>query len=61
MKYYEVSMIIALTEEAGHPRKWIPDAVYENMEHDNGEDILRWNFKELSSEELTAELDSDTE
>ena len=45
MKRYRITFEIELNEEAGHPRKWVPDAVCQGLEP--GEDILDWKFEEL--------------
>jgi hypothetical protein len=40
---YRVSFDIVI--ENGHPRKWIPDAVYQGLE--DGEDVFNWEFREI--------------
>ena len=46
-KTYRVSFEITLN--SGHPRKWIPDAVFQGLEE--GEDIDNWNFEEVEKDE----------
>ena len=45
MKRYRITFEIELNDEAGHPRKWVPEAVCQGLEP--GEDILEWQFEEL--------------
>ena len=45
MAIYKVTMII--TTDEGHPRKWVADAISENM--NDGEDILEIDFEELEN------------
>ena len=37
-RYFKVTMVLELTDEAQHPRKWVADAINENLEP--GEDIF---------------------
>lgn len=46
MKRYRITFEIELNDEAGHPRKWVPDAVCQGLE--KGEDVLNWEFEELA-------------
>lgn len=48
-KRYRVSFEIVLNDEAGHPRKWIPEAIWSNL--NDGEDIERMGFEELPAAE----------
>ena len=48
MTKYNVEMILELTDYAGHPRKWLPESIAEQL--NDGEDILEWNF--VSIEEV---------
>ena len=43
MAVYKVTMVIEVNE--GHPRKWVADAISENL--NDGEDILEIDFEEL--------------
>lgn len=49
MKHYRVTFDLVLNDEAGHPRKWVPDAVYQGLEA--GEDISNWEFTEQPASE----------
>tara|TARA_R100000008_G_scaffold69071_1_gene46380 strand:+ start:459 stop:593 length:135 start_codon:yes stop_codon:yes gene_type:complete len=42
MAKYKVEMIV---EVEGHPRKWIPESIAEQLS--DGEDILEWDIKEI--------------
>lgn len=44
---YRVSFEI--TVNSGHPRKWIPDAVFQGLEE--GEDCDNWNFEEVETKD----------
>ena len=46
MSKYRVEMIIEVNE--GHPRKWIPESIAEQL--NEGEDILEWDIKEIEDE-----------
>jgi hypothetical protein len=48
MRKYKVEMIIEVTDYAGHPRKWIPESIAEQL--NDGEDILEWNIEETEAE-----------
>ena len=47
MKTYKITLELVLTDEASHPRKWIADAITENLEFDNGEDLTEINIEEV--------------
>lgn len=36
-----------ITLNSGHPRKWVPDAIYPSLEP--GEDIDNWQFEEVKT------------
>jgi hypothetical protein len=58
-KKYKVTFLIELDDESAHPRKWIPDAIYENLNHST-EDVTAWKFAELDDiqyDQAMAELD----
>ena len=40
---YKVEMIVEVNE--GHPRKWIPATIKEQL--NDGEDILEWEIREI--------------
>jgi len=44
MKTYKVTFTVVCD---GHPRKWIPDAIWENLNSGDGEDVLEYNFEEV--------------
>ena len=46
-RYFKVTMVLALDDEAQHPRKWVADAINENLEP--GEDIYDITFDEFKS------------
>lgn len=48
-KRYRISFEITLNDNAGHPRKWVPDAVCQGLEE--GEDIYSWGFEELPEQD----------
>lgn len=51
MKRYRITFDIELNDDAGHPRKWVPDAVCQGLE--TGEDITDWTFVELPEAKAT--------
>lgn len=57
MPKYRVSFILQVNEDAGHPRKWVPDAIVDNLEP--GEDVLDWAYVEV--DESVISLDSTAE
>ena len=44
-KVYKVSFTLTVADDAGHPRKWIPDALWPNLTL--GEDIDDYVFEEV--------------
>ena len=50
MKTYKVTFTVVCD---GHPRKWVPDAIWENLNADDGEDVLEYNFEEVTVSELS--------
>ena len=48
MTKYKVEVILELTDYAGHPRKWLPESIAEQL--NDGEDILEWNIEEIEDE-----------
>ena len=46
-RYFKVTMVLALDDESQHPRKWVADAINENLEP--GEDIFDIEFEEFES------------
>lgn len=50
MKTYRVSFLLTLDDESGHPRKWVPESVYDALRHETGEDCDEWVFDELVDE-----------
>jgi len=47
MKTYRVSFDLIVEE--GHPRKWVPDAVWTNLNPAQGEDCDNWVFEEVET------------
>ena len=45
MKLYKITMFLELNEDAGHPRKWVPEAIWDNLQ--DGEDIVEIQFDEV--------------
>lgn len=50
MKTYRVSFLLKLDDEAGHPRKWLPNTVYDALDHGSGEDTEDWVMEEVVDE-----------
>jgi hypothetical protein len=48
MKTYRISFDLIV--EDGHPRKWVPDAIWANLNPDAGEDCDNWTFEEVVTE-----------
>jgi hypothetical protein len=46
MKTYKVELIVKIQEES-YPDKWLADAVYELLEPENGEQIVKYRVTEL--------------
>jgi hypothetical protein len=51
MQLFKVEFFLELNNDT-HPRKWIPEAILENLEP--GEDVLEYNFYPLTREEYDA-------
>ena len=47
MKFYKVEMVIKIDDECLDD--WIPQAINENLEMDNGEEIVSFTFTELET------------
>ena len=52
MKTYKVELIVKIQEES-YPDKWFADAVYELLEPENGEQIVKYRVTELNPKEAT--------
>ena len=52
MKTYKVELIVKIQEES-YPDKWLADAVYELLEPENGEQIVKYRVTELNPKEAT--------
>jgi hypothetical protein len=50
MKYYEVTMIIALNDDASHPRKWVSETIGESL--NSGEDVVSTEYRLLTEQEV---------
>jgi hypothetical protein len=50
MKTYRVSFDLILDDEASHPRNWVADAIWTNLEPGRGEDIDNVEFVEKETE-----------
>jgi len=50
MKRYEIRVVLSLDDNAAHPRKWIPDAIYQNLDIKLGETIQAYKYTELEDE-----------
>ena len=46
MKTYKVELIVKIQENS-YPDKWLADAVYEQLEPENGEDIVKFRVTEI--------------
>ena len=46
MKTYRISFDLILEDDAAHPRKWVPDAIWTSLRPESGEDCGNWLFKE---------------
>lgn len=47
MKRYRVTFELVLDDEAGHPRKWVPQAVWDGLRPT--EDTTDWQYEELDA------------
>ncbi len=45
-KVYKVSFTLTVADDGSHPRKWVPDALYLNL--NPGEDIDDYVFEEVT-------------
>jgi hypothetical protein len=45
ISYYRVTFELVLDDEAGHPRKWVPQAVWDALRPT--EDATNWQYEEL--------------
>jgi hypothetical protein len=52
-KVYKVSFTLTVADDGGHPRKWIPDALWPNL--NTGEDIDDYVFEEVPQAEEAKE------
>jgi len=52
MKTYKVELIVRMDEDS-YPDKWLADAVYELLEPENGEEIVKYRVTELNPKEAT--------
>lgn len=48
MKRYRVSFVLELEDDSSHPRKWVPEAIVDNL--NQGEDVLEWEWVEVTAE-----------
>ena len=46
MKTYKVELIVKIQDDS-YPYKWLADAVYELLEPENGEDIVKYRVTEI--------------
>ena len=53
MKTYKIELIVKIQEDS-YPDKWLADAVYELLEPENGEEIVKYRVIELNPEEATS-------
>jgi len=53
MKTYKIELIVKIQEDS-YPDKWLADAVYELLEPENGEEIVKYRVTELNPEEATS-------
>ena len=49
MKIYKVELIVKIQEDS-YPDKWLADAVFELLEHENGEDIIKYRVTEIKGQ-----------
>lgn len=57
MKRYRITFDIELNDNTAHPRKWVPDAVCENLEA--GEDVTDWTFAPMPAPEaITVDVEA---
>ena len=48
MKIYKLELIVKIQDDS-YPDKWLADAVYELLEPENGEDIIKYRVTEIES------------
>lgn len=48
MKTYKVELIVNIQDES-YPDKWLADAVYELLEPENGEEIVKYRVIEIDA------------
>jgi len=48
MKIYKLELIVKIQDDS-YPDKWLADAVYELLEPENGEDIIKYRVIEIES------------
>lgn len=46
MKTYRITVELKLNDNSYHPRKWVPEAIWSNLE--TGEDIVNWEVEEVN-------------
>ena len=56
-RIFKVAMVLVLDDDAQHPRKWVADAINENLEA--GEDIFDIEIEEFATVEEALPLDND--
>ena len=49
MKIYKVELIVKIQEDS-YPDKWLADAVFELLEPENGEDIIKYRVTEIKGQ-----------
>ena len=47
MKTYRVSFDLILEDDAAHPRQWVADAIWTNLESQRGEDLDNLEIAEV--------------
>lgn len=50
MKTYKIELIVNIQEDS-EPGKWMADAVYELLEPENGESIIKYRVTEIDQKE----------
>ena len=48
MKTYKLELIVKIQDDS-YPDKWLADAVYDLLEPENGEDIIKYRVTEIES------------
>ena len=49
MAVYKITMLVNVEE--GHPRKWIVEAVEQNLDADAGDEFLEYSIEKVDDEE----------